>query len=184
MVLSETHACSELISPLSTSETHSKSAMKFKLFNFLTICLATSGLLAPAGAAFGYSKEGQIKEVQHLVCVKEDGHLVCEVEKSREGETPADEQLLRESTPKQEAVKSDKATDSPKSSTTSAFLQPLTPAQQGTIANIILGFLYLVLPSGLCLGIFLYDKYCAYRAAVLHKQVEFLEKLWEQSTQH
>lgn len=60
--------------------------------------------------------------------------------------------------------------------------QVLTPAQQGSIANILLGVGYL-LPCGICLGIFVYDKYCAYRVTVLNKQIESLEKVWEQSIQ-
>lgn len=141
------------------------SAMKFKLFNLLTVCLATSGLLAPAQAAFGYSEEPQ-----HLVCVKEAQHLLCEVETSRERD--------RSSAPNQGAGKEAKATESLKSSNVTVVPPLLTPAQLGSIANILIWFSYLV-PCGLVLGIFLYDKYCVYRAAVLNEQIETLERLWQ-----
>jgi hypothetical protein len=146
--------------------------MKFKLFNLLTVCLATSGLLAPAQAALADSVERQmnVEEAQHLVCVKEAQHWLCEVEKSGERDS--------ESAPNQGAVKEAKATESLKSSALTVVPPLLTPAQQGTIANILLWFSYL-LPCGLGLGIFLYDKYCVYRAAVLSEQIETLERLWQ-----
>lgn len=50
---------------------------------------------------------------------------------------------------------------------------------QKSITNTLLGFIYFVLPCGLVLRIFLYDKYYADRAAVLEKQVELLESLWK-----
>lgn len=146
--------------------------MKFKLFNLLTVCLATSGLLAPAQAAFGQSVERQmnLEEAQHLVCVKQAQHLVCDVETSKEPNS--------ESAPNQGAVKSAKVTESLKSSTVTVVPQLLTPAQQGSISNILIWFSY-VLPCGLVLGILLSDKYCAHRSAVLNEQIEFLERLWQ-----
>ncbi len=145
--------------------------MKFKIFNLLTVFLATSGLLAPAKAAVvGSSVEQQMNvEKTHLVCVKQGQHLLCDVEGSGERD--------RQESPNQEVVKSAKATQSLKSSTVNVV--PLSPAAQGTISNILLGFIYLFLPVGLGLGIFLYDKYCVYRDAVLHEQIEILEKLWQ-----
>lgn len=167
------------------SEINAKSAIKLKLFNLLTLCLATSGLLAPSRAAFAYSVQQQMNadKVQHLVCVKEEQRLVCEVDRSRESKAPQDAATDSESTSDQEAVKSNEAAEFVQSSGVTGTQQLLTPDQQGAIANILLGFIYLVLPSGLCLGIFLYNRYSTYRTAMLHKQVETLERLWNQSTQ-
>ncbi len=61
--------------------------------------------------------------------------------------------------------------------------QLLSSEQQRVIVNILLGFGFLV-PCGGLLGIFLYDKYCTYRSAVLKEQIELLERLWQQMSQH
>ncbi|GAC1492885.1 MAG: hypothetical protein NVS2B14_05780 [Chamaesiphon sp.] len=158
MVLDKTQPDCRLSSQLSKSTTGAKSAIKAKFFNLITVCLATSGLLAPAQVAFGYSTERQInlEQAQHLACVKEGQHLLCNVEP-------------------QGAVVSPSSID---------IVLPLpNPAQQKSIANILLWFSY-ILPCGICLGIFLYDRYCATRTAALQQQIEVLEKLWQQSTQH
>jgi hypothetical protein len=176
----------------------SNSPRKSKLFNLLTVCLATSGLLAPAQAAVGNCVKEQIslEQAQHLVCVKEGEHFLCDVENSSDRDSLRDSgtssrwathrfeaaNASQESAPNQEAVKEAEATKSLKSSTVPVVGQLLTPAQQGSIANILIGFAYFV-PCGLGLGIFLYDKYCAYRAAVIKEQIEILERLWKQSTQ-
>ena len=192
MILGLTGAGCRLNSQSSKSGIDSKSVIKFRLFNLLTVCLATSGLLAPGQAAFGHSVKRQInlEEAQHLVCVKEGEHLLCDIDTSSQrnslGEShaanaPSYANTSQEWTPSQEVVGGAKATESLKSSTVAVVPQLLTPAQQGSIANILLGFGYL-LPCGTCLGIFLYDKYCGYRVAVLNKQIESLERLWKQST--
>jgi hypothetical protein len=71
----------------------------------------------------------------------------------------------------------------PKPSSANVVPQVLSPAQQKSIANIALWIGYL-LPCGACLGIFLYDKYSAYRSAILKEQIEMLERLWKQTHQH
>jgi hypothetical protein len=55
MILGLTGAGCRLNSQSSKSGIDSKSVIKFRLFNLLTVCLATSGLLAPGQAAFGHS---------------------------------------------------------------------------------------------------------------------------------
>ena len=146
--------------------------MKFKLFNLFTVCLATSGLLAPAQSVFAHSVEPQIntEAPQHFVCVKQLQHLVCDLENSKGRD--------RSSPSNQEAVNKAKATESLKVSNTFNIIPPLTPTQQESVANIFLWLTYL-LPLGFGLGLFLYDKYSAYRSAVLHKQIELLERLWQ-----
>jgi hypothetical protein len=150
--------------------------MKFKLFNLTLVCLATLGGLAPDQAAFAQGVEQQInpEQAQHLICVKEGQHLLCDIKKSGERQQQSAHQGV---------VKEAKAPVSLKSSTVNGVPQLLSPAQQTLIANILLGIGYL-LPCGVCLGIFLYDKYYAYRSAVLKEQIEFLERLWQQSTQY
>ncbi len=150
--------------------------MKFKLFNLTLVCLATLGGLASSQAAFAQGVEQQInpEQAEHLICVKAGQHLLCDIKNSEERE----QQLAHRG-----AVKQAKAAVPLKTSTDNVVPQLLSPAQQRLMANILLGIGYL-LPCGVCLGIFLYDKYRTYRCALLQEQIEFLERLWQQSTQH
>lgn len=59
----------------------------------------------------------------------------------------------------------------------------LSPSQQGLICNILLAIAY-SLPIGIGLGIFLHHRYVNYRSALLKKQVETLERIWQKSPQH
>ena len=148
--------------------------MKFKFFNLLTVCLATSGLLAPAQSAFGDIVEPQMNtEPQHFVCVKQAQHFVCDLENSGKRD--------RSLASNQGSVNEAKATESLNSSNVVTVVPSLTPTQQESVANIFIWLTYL-LPLGLGLGLFLYDKYWAYRSAVLHKQIDLLERLWQYSS--
>jgi hypothetical protein len=123
--------------------------MKLKIFNLISVFLATSGLLTPAQAAVvNHSLERQtnVEKAQHLVW--------------------------------QAQPKVAKVTHSQKSSPITVVPPLLSPAQQKSVANILIGFIYFVLPCGLVLGIFLHDKYQVYRAAILQKQIELLERLY------
>jgi len=146
--------------------------MKFKLFNLL-VYLATLGGLAASQPAFGHSVERQINGEQGpLICVKERQHLLCDIDKNGASDSHSADQR---------AVKEVKAAVDIKSSTVNFAPQLLSPAQQKSIADILLGFGYL-LPFSTCLGILLYDKYCAYRSAMLNQQIEMLESLWKQTS--
>jgi hypothetical protein len=109
-----------------------------------------------------------------LISVKEEHNLLRDIEKSGERASESAQQ---------QAVKEVKATEKLKSSTVNDVPQLLSPAQQKSIANIALWIGYLV-PCGACLGIFLYDKYYAYRSALLKEQIDMLERLWKQTSQH
>jgi hypothetical protein len=150
--------------------------MKFKLFNLLALYLATLGGLAASQPAFGHSVERQLngEQRQPLICVKDGQHLLCDIDKSGASDSHSAHQR---------AVKEVKAAVDIKSSTVNFAPQILSPAQQKSIADILLWFGYL-LPFGTCLGILLYDKYCAYRSARLNQQIEMLESLWKQTSQH
>lgn len=56
-------------------------------------------------------------------------------------------------------------------------------AQQEEISQILLGFLYFVLPAGVGLSIFVHDKFDRQRVA-LKKQTEIVEMLPSQTLQH
>jgi hypothetical protein len=58
--------------------------------------------------------------------------------------------------------------------------QVLTSTQQEWISNLLIGMAYL-LPVGLGLGIFMYDRYMRYRATLLQHHIETLERIWQQN---
>ena len=130
----------------------------------------------PSKAALSHSVEqqGNLEQAQHLVCRKEGEHFLCNVEKRGE----LDRELAN-----QEAVKRIQSSDKLKSATANVVPQLLSSDQQRVIVNILLGIGFFI-PCGTLLGIFLYDKYCAYRSAVLKEQIELLERLWKQTSQH
>jgi hypothetical protein len=135
--------------------------MKPKLFNLITVFLATSGLLTSASAAFGQSLHPQpVKqgEVEHLACVKQAQQLICQQETSKAQESDL--------APKQGV---------------NAAPQPINPQTQKLTAKVLIWLSYL-LPTSLILGIFLFDAYGSYRSAALKRQIDLLEKLWQSSS--
>jgi hypothetical protein len=145
---------------------------KFKPFSILTLCLAASGCLAIAPAAFSQSVKLHIdgEGVQHLTCIKDAQGLMCKTEErdSEPAENPGND--LEAGVP--ESLKVSSITTVP---------PKLSSAQLELISNVLLGFLYFVLPIGIGLGIFLHDKYSSYRSAILDQQIMILERLWMQS---
>lgn len=57
-------------------------------------------------------------------------------------------------------------------------------AQQEEISQMLLGFIYFVLPVGVGLSIFLHDKYAQKRSVTLNKQIEVLELSLHHTPQH
>ncbi|MDF5727545.1 MAG: hypothetical protein PUP92_05780 [Rhizonema sp. PD38] len=136
--------------------------MKLKLLNFLTVCLVTLAVLSPGLFVFSIVWE------QHMSLVQTQS-LACEVARSSAGEYSSafnQTDLLAEDNISREKV---------------------YPAEK--ILNFLkynkifrrLRSLLLLLP--ILIGIFIvsYDKYLVYRATVLKKQVEMLERLWHHS---
>lgn len=146
--------------------------MKFKPFSLLTVCLAASGCLAIAPTAFGQSVDQHIngEDVQHLTCVKDAQGLMCKTEE-RDSEPAGNPGNVSEAG----------VPESLKVSSITTVPQMISSAQLELISNVLLGFLYFVLPTGIGLAIFLHDKYSSYRSAILDKQIEILERLWMQS---
>ena len=136
--------------------------MNFNLYNLLTVCLATSALLAPVQKAFGAGLAARMngEKIQHLVCVKDTQHsLQCQVENSQH-----------------EAIKSNKSMPAPVAIST----QQSSIAQINQYENInpIEVLLLLVCVGSISSGLFLYIKYRNDRAAVLRRDIEVLERLW------
>lgn len=57
-------------------------------------------------------------------------------------------------------------------------------ARQEEISQMLLGFIYFVLPVGVGLSIFLHDKYAQKRSATLNQQIEVLEISFHHNPQH
>ncbi len=134
--------------------------MRTKFFNYLTVSLIASGVVAIVPSlAVAQTLPSKGGEIEHLTCVKDTQGLMCQ----------ADDR--------------DKAAASGESATlhpTSTTPQILSSEQLGQFSNVLLGCLYFVLPTGLGLAIFLHDQ----RSKTLNEQIERLEKLWSQSPQH
>lgn len=59
--------------------------------------------------------------------------------------------------------------------------QQLTANEENTTVRVLLQLMFFT-PISLYLGIYLYGRYIVYRAAVWKRQVEMLERLWQQNT--
>src|SRR3712207_1333790 len=114
--------------------------MKFKLISLLAVTVATLGGLAVSQSAFGHSVEQQtnLEQVQHLVCVKERQHLLCNIDKSGERNSESAHAV---------AVKEGKATLDLNSSSVNVVPQLLSSEQHKSIANIVIWIGYFVLFS-------------------------------------
>ena len=136
--------------------------MNFNLYNLLTVCLATSALLAPVQKAFGAGLTEQRNEekIEHLVCVKDTQYsLQCQVENSQ-----------------YEAIDSNKLMPAPVLISTQK--SSVDPINQYENINPIEVLLLLVCVGSISSGLFLYIKYRNDRAAVLRRDIEVLERLW------
>lgn len=138
--------------------------MNFKLYNFLTACLATSALLAPAQKAFsaGLTAQSNEEKIQHLVCVKDTQHsLQCQVENSQ-----------------YEAIESNKLRLVP----VHIFTQQSSVDRIKQYENInpIEMLLLLICVGSISSGLFLflYIKHCNNQAVALRQNIEVLERLW------
>lgn len=134
------------------------------LMPLATVCfmLAGASLVAPSALSQDVARSTPSAVTPNSTCAIESQGLMCNVDQ-HELETPS--------------------ASSQASINAASLLQPSTNAQMEQLSNVLLGFLYFVLPVGFGLGLFLHDRYQAYRSAMLDAQIKLLEKLWEQSPQ-
>ncbi|MBC7970411.1 MAG: hypothetical protein H7Z11_09835 [Verrucomicrobia bacterium] len=130
----------------------------------LAIVVAASMMvISPAAVA-------QASVTQHSTCTADVQGLMC---------NPGD-RVLEAPTVNESSV----GAPVPQAATkTASVLQPLSNTQMERLADILLGLTYFVLPVGLGVGLFLYDRHQAQRTATLEAQIKLLEKLWHQSPQ-
>jgi hypothetical protein len=139
-------------------------APKRVLIRVATVCLTLAGvaLVAPSALSQDAARSTPSAVAPYSACAIDPQGLMCS----------ADQQALAAPSASVQA-----------NTNAVTILQPLTNAQMEQLSNVLLGFLYFVLPVGFGLGLFLHDRYQAYRAATLDAQIKLLEKLWEQSPQ-
>ena len=94
--------------------------------------------------------------------------------------------IAQEAQPQVKAQAIEQSNQQPVNSTTSqpAAVPQFDAAAQEEIAQMLLGFIYFVLPVGVGLSIFLHDKYAQKRSATLNQQIEVLEISLHQTPQH
>lgn len=140
--------------------------------NALVVGVMSLGMLVagqPSALAKSNLSYMEAEAALHLVCVKEDQHFICQPDSSPQ--SAHDSETNSES--HSESGNANRVT----ATVTTQFL---TADQQEFISNVLIGVAYL-LPIGLGLGIFMYDRYTRYRATLLQHHVETLERIWQQN---
>jgi hypothetical protein len=147
--------------------------MKVKVLNFIAVGLFTLLVISPGIVVFNIVWE------KHLEFINMQ-NLVCDIHNNYTGNSEIT--LPETSTKLSQHQTNNQMSDS------KALLQAdrnlvnrlLVITQQYRLASILQWFV-LITPIFVGLGIIIYDRYLAYRAAILKEQVEILEKLWQQS---
>lgn len=134
--------------------------MKFKLVQFLTVCLVTVLVLSPELVVFSMVWERHMELVQTK-------SLACQLNQSHTSEIG-----LTSTQDKSEQDRSNVHF------ATNFVKQSLAKTEQYKIVKILRWF-FLLFPIFLGTLVFLYDRYLIYRAAVFQQQVEMLERLWQ-----
>ncbi|MBD2440205.1 hypothetical protein [Nostoc sp. FACHB-110] len=131
--------------------------MKVKLLNVLTVCIVTLIVISPAMVVLRvvWEKHGELVKAQNLTCE------VNKINKVNQALYPP-------------------VTAGINNCDRYIVNQPLTTDSIYKFA-IILQWFILLTPICIGLGILVYDRYLAHRAAVFQEQVEMLERLWQQS---
>jgi hypothetical protein len=128
--------------------------MRSKLLNVLTVGLVTLAMISPGLAVFGmvWGKHIELVKIQNLS---------CGINKI--------------------ALDSHPANFSSKKLPDHSFLQQLQIVSEEYKITTILQWFVLGTPICIGLGVIAYDRYLVYRAAVLKRQIQMLERLWQQS---
>lgn len=135
--------------------------MKFKLVQFLTVCVVTVLVLSPGLVVFSMVWERHMELVQTK-------SLACQLNQSHTSEVG----LTRTQEEKSAQERSNVC------SATHFVEESLTNTKDYNIAKTLQWF-FLLFPIFLGTLLFFYDRYLIYRAAVFQQQVEMLERLWQ-----
>jgi hypothetical protein len=147
--------------------------MKVKVLNFIVVGLFTLLVISPGILVFNIVWE------KHLEFINMQ-NLLCDIENNYTGNSQIT--LPEASRNLSQHQRNNQMSDN------KALLQAdrnlvnrlLVITQQYRLASILQWFV-LITPVFVGLGIIIYDRYLAYRAAILKEQVEILEKLWQES---
>ncbi|HEY9604677.1 MAG TPA: hypothetical protein V6C85_23935 [Allocoleopsis sp.] len=151
--------------------------MKNKLFNFITISVATSLLLAPGHKAYTFAAEPQanIKETQPLV-----NNPGSRQDTNRKG---TQNQALTQESHVPQSPSSQPDSPIPGASQTNNLNQPSSVAESPELNNTVGGVFVAFLFLGYVLAGLQYRRYRARRAAILLQQIETLERIWRMKPQ-
>jgi hypothetical protein len=139
--------------------------MKVRVLNVLTVCLVTLIVISPGMVVLKivWEKHGELVKTQNLTC---EVNKINEVNQALD--SPA---TITNFSPHQASANyCDR----------NVVNEPLNTNFVYKVA-IILQWFILLTPVCIGLGILVYDRYLAHRAAVFQEQVEMLERLWQQS---
>jgi hypothetical protein len=142
---------------------HASAAMR-QFACALSLGLAASSVLIATAALGQPSVTQSNNRVQHLTCVEEGKHLVCDVQPEPVNHSTAAEQ-----------------SDLAKTKTEHATTALINPQTDEAIANFLLGACYIGMPLSLVLAFWLYGKHDNRRAVKLKEQVELLERIWKET---
>jgi hypothetical protein len=160
-----------------SGEIGDRAAMKNKLFNFITISVATSLLLAPGQKVYTFAAEPQtnIKETQPLV----------ENPGSRQDNNcqGTQNQALTQESQVPQSASSQPDPPMAGASQTNNLSQPSSVAESPQLNNTVGGVFVTFLFLGYVLAGLQYRRYRARRAATLLQQIETLERIWRMKPQ-
>jgi hypothetical protein len=128
-------------------------------FQVLILGISVSGcLLAPVASAQNLAQPIKADSTQPQTCLRDTQGLMCNVD------SPADRQAAQ---------------------FTATASQPvaLSSQQLEEVSNVLIGLLYLALPAGLGLALFLHDRQEDYFSKQLKMRIELLERIWRQDLQ-
>lgn len=141
--------------------------MKGKVINVLTVCLVTLAVLSPELVVFGviWQRHLELEKIQISKIFDESDNLNTRQNSFIDLEVTDTTSFLDLIEAKQELD-------------VISFMEELSSLLKKYNFFVILQRLLLLIPIGIALSIFIYDRYLIYRAAIYKQQVEMLEKMW------
>lgn len=141
--------------------------MKGKVINVLTVCLVTLAVLSPEIVVFGviWQRHLELEKIQVANTFDEFDNLNVIENTSIDLERTDTASFLDLIEAKQELDIIN-------------FVRELSTLLNKYNFFVILQRILLLIPIGIALSIFIYDRYLIYRAAIYKQQVQMLEKMW------
>ncbi len=146
--------------------------MKGKVINVLTVCLVTLAVLSPEIVVFGviWQRHLELEKIQVANTFNEFDNFNFLENPSIYLEKTYTTSFLDSIEAKQELD-------------IMSFVQELSALLDKYNFFVILQRLLLLIPIGIAISIFIYDRYLIYRAAIYKQQVQMLEKMWHNNVE-